>query len=465
VGVEQILELVESRLGQAAPPPIVFNQDDLALIPAQLFVYRSGLALLAGDIAGTIAHAGRAIELAGPTDLLSHGAAAALSGLAHWSTGDLDAARRLYADAVKSLAAAGHLPDVLGCSLGLADIEVAQGRLRDATGTFTSALRLTEATPGLRGAADMHVGLSEVLIDRNDLTAAAGHLQTAAELGEHAGLPQNAYRRRVARARLRQARGDLDGALELLDEAEPLYNTDFSPAVRPVAALRARVQIARGEVDAAERWAADRGLTPEDELTYVCEFEHITLARTLLARSAAAGGDRRSDDGTVGLLDRLLTAAEQGHRAGSAVEILVLLAVARQARGDAARAGEALDEALSRAEPEGYVRLFVDAGPTLAPLLRSVASQGRARGHARRVLAGTDGAGPVGPSRSGLVDELSARELDVLRLLRTDLSGPEIARELTVSMNTLRTHNKSIYAKLGATSRREAVRRATDLGL
>jgi LuxR family maltose regulon positive regulatory protein len=457
-GVERILELVETSLAPLSPPPIVFDHDDFAVIPAQLLVYRAGLALLAGDIAATIAHADRAVELAGPDDHLQRGAAAGLSGLAHWSTGDLDAARRLYADAVRSLAAAGHLPDVLGCSLGLADVQIAQGRLRDATETFTAALRLTGANPGLRGAADMHVGLSEVLLERNDLAAAALQLQASTELGEHAGLPQNAYRWRVATARLRQAHGDLDGALQLLDEAEPLYDTDFSPAVRPVSARRARVLLARGDVDAAARWAADRGLTADDGLTYVREFEHITLARILLARHAA--------ERAVELLDRLLAGAEEGRRDGSTIEILVLLARARHAGHDTPGATAALDQALARAEPEGYVRLFIDEGPALAPLLRSIASSGGAREHARRVLAGTAPAGPVAPPRrAALVDDLSARELDVLRLLRTDLSGPEIARELTVSMNTLRTHNKSIYAKLGVNSRREAVRRATDLGL
>ena len=142
---------------------------------------------------------------------------------------------------------------MLGCSLALADIQIAQGRLSDATRTFESGLRWTTEHPGLRGAADMHVGLSEVLIERNDLDAAARHLEASTELGEHAGLPQHAYRWRVATARLRRARGDLDGALELLDEAAPLYDTDFSPPVRPVAALRARVQLARGDLDAAAR--------------------------------------------------------------------------------------------------------------------------------------------------------------------------------------------------------------------
>ena len=460
-GVEPLLELVESTLEPSAPPPIVFDEDEFARLPAQLAMYRAGLALLAGDFDGTIAYATRVLDLAEPTDHFHRGAAQALQGLAHWTAGDLRSAERCYAEAVASFIAAEYLPDMLGCSLALADIQLAQGRLGDASRTFESGLRWTAEHPGLRGAADMHVGLSDVLIDRNDLDAAARHLQVSAELGELAGLPQNAYRWRVATARLRSARGDLAGAVDLLDEAEPLYNTDFSPPVRPVAALRARVQLARGDLAAARRWAADGGLSADDELSYVREFEHVTVARTLLAQHAIEH-DAGSLEKASTLLRRLLAAAEEGHRTGSAIELLALLATAHHARGDVAAARAALADALRRAEPEGCVRVFLDAGPTVAALLRDL---GNTEPHARRVLAAMDTSPTTAASSPGLIDELSARELDVLRLLRSDLSGPDIARELLVSLNTFRTHTKSIYTKLGVNNRREAIRRASELGL
>ncbi len=171
----------------------------------------------------------------------------------------------------------------------------------------------------------------------------------------------------------------------------------------------------------------------------------------------------------VRLLDRLLVAAESGGRTGLAIEILVLRASVLAIRGDTAAALAALDDAVWRAPPEGHVRVFLHVGPGVASLLRSVVSRPGAPPHARRVLAAVD---PTGASvdappaaRAGPVGGLSGRELDVLRLLRDDRSGPEIARALHVSMNTFRTHTKSIFAKLGARSRREAVRRATEIGL
>jgi LuxR family maltose regulon positive regulatory protein len=205
---------------------------------------------------------------------------------------------------------------------------------------------------------------------------------------------------------------------------------------------------------------SDRGLTTNDDLDYVHEFEHITLARTLLA-----GATTSTIDATTGFLDRLFAAAEAGRREGSAVELLVLQSLAHQAKGDAAAAAAMLDKAVTRAAADGYVRVFLDAGPRVPALLRTIGLSGAAGEHARLVLVATASASPVSSTGQGLVDELSGRELDVLRLLRSDLSGPDIARELLVSLNTFRTHTKNIYAKLGVNNRREAIRRAAELGL
>ena len=455
-GAESLLQRVESSLGPAAPPPIVHDEAEFARLPAQVAIYRAALALLGGDLVETVSQAERALALIEPSDHLGRGSASALVGLARWTVGDLVTARDRYTDALGAFIDADYLADGLGVSLGLADIELAQGRLSDAAGTFEAGLRLTGDHPGLRGAADMHVGLAEVLIERNHLEDAARHLQASGELGDHAGLPQHPYRSRVAAARLRQAQGDLSGALALLDDAQRVYNTDFSPAVQPIPALRARVQLRLGDLGAAMRWARGRDLTAGDELSYVREFEHITLARILLAR--------RDRDG-LDLIDRLFVAAEAGGRGRSAIELLVLRALAHDARGDRQASITAIEEALGRAEPEGYVRVFADEGPAMTALLNAVSSRGAAGRYAQRLLAVATPRSAVVPAGQSLVEELSRRELDVLRLLRSELSGPDIARELLVSLNTMRTHTKNIYMKLGVTNRRAAVRRAEELGL
>jgi LuxR family maltose regulon positive regulatory protein len=325
--------------------------------------------------------------------------------------------------------------------------------------------------PVLRGTADMYVGMSQIACERDDLEAATGYLERSRELGEHLGLGQNPYRWRVAMARVRQARGDPGGALELLDEAQRVYMGDFSPNVRPVPAMRARLLAAQGRVTEALGWAREQGLSADDSLSYLREFEHITLARVLLAQHES-GGDKDSRQAAARLLERLSAAAQAGGRTGNLVEILVLLALTHHAGGDTPGALEALERALTLGEPEGYVRTFAGEGAPMASLLMAIARQRPGWDYVRRLL---DACGPAGgttsvvskdaPPGGRLVEPLSERELDVLRLLTTDLDGPDIARRLVVSLNTMRTHTKSIYAKLGVNSRRAAVRRAQELGL
>jgi ATP/maltotriose-dependent transcriptional regulator MalT len=471
-GVESRLQDAERWLdatsGSAVRPPgmVVADEEAFRALPAAVAVHRAGQARIVGDTDGTMTHARRALDLVGEDEHLARGGATALLGLAHWTRGELDEALRLYSDGMASVAKAGYLADLVGSAITVADIQIVQGRLREALATYERGLQTAnEHTPPLRGAADMHVGLSVILHERNDLGASLQHLLASMELGEHAGLPQNRYRWRVAMARLRATEGDLDSALDLLDQADGLYVNDYAPDVRPVPALRARVLARMGRVGDALGWARGRGLSVEDDLTYVGEFEHITLAKVLLAQSSAERKPRPLPE-VIEFLDRLLRAAEEGARTGSVIEILVLLALSHHARGESGAALVALQGALALAEPEGYVRVFADEGPPMATLLKAAAKQGIASTYVRRLLAAVnnteDNSRPAGQR---LIDPLSERELEVLRLLGSDLDGPDIARRLVVSLNTVRTHTKNIYTKLGVNNRRAAVRRAEELDL
>jgi LuxR family maltose regulon positive regulatory protein len=456
------------RRGSHAPAAemVVVDDAEFRRLPAEIELYRAAQALARGDGPGTVRHARRALELSPADDHLGRASAAALLGLASWASGDLDAGQSGYAECMEGLRRAGHIADTFGCAIALADIRRTQGHLGEAMRTYEQALQRAPQPGGpvLRGTADMYVGMSEVHRERDDLPAATQQLLRSQDLGEHAGLPQNRYRWRVAMARIREAEGDLGGALDLLNEAERLYVGDFFPNVRPVPALRARVRVARGELGEALGWARERGLSVADDLSYLREFEHITLARVLLARYTDERAERSTQEATR-LLERLLRAAEEGQRTGSVIEILVLQALARQARGDIPAALASLRRAVMLAEPEGYVRIFSDEGPPMASLLRAAAKQRIAPGYVRLLLAAVTKTGGGTPASQGLIEPLSERELDVLRLLRTDLSGPDIARELVVSLNTVRTHTKNIYAKLGVNNRLAAVRRATELDL
>ena len=221
---------------------VVVDEVQFRHLPGTIAVYRAGQALALGNVADTVTYARRALDLVPEDDHLQRGAAMALLGLAAWTGGDLEAAHRSYADGMARMQRAGIIAQAIGCVIALADIRIAQGRLREAMRTYEQGLQLATAQgdPILRGTADMYVGMSELLCEQNDLHAATEHLLRSQELGEHMGLPQNPYRWRVAMARIKQAQGDLDGALALLEEAERRYVGDFFPNVRPVAALVTR---------------------------------------------------------------------------------------------------------------------------------------------------------------------------------------------------------------------------------
>jgi LuxR family maltose regulon positive regulatory protein len=470
------LQDAERWLGQVADLPdgpeamaagvVVVNQDEFRYLAATIAIYRAVLSQFRGDVPATVRHARRALDLSPEDDDLRRGGAAALLGLASWANGDLETAHRIYADGMARVQRAGNLTDAVGAAIALADIRIAQGRLRDAMRIYEQALRLATgpASPPLRATADLHVGISDILREQGDLKAAGQHLQTSNELGEHNGFPQNRYRWYVVTARIREGEGDFDGALHSLHEAERLYVPDFNPDVRPLSALRARVWARSGRLADAIGWARERGLSADDDLSYLREFEHVTLARVLLAQSMRDRPDSSSGE-AIALLGRLLRAADEGQRTGSVIEILVLQALAQHMQGDIPAALAPLERALTLAEPEGFIRMFVDEGPPMAVILKAAAKRGVAPTYVRELLTAFRRGGDRTPSKQALIEPLSERELDVLRLLATDLDGPGIAGQLVVSLSTIRSHTKSIYAKLGVNNRRAAVRRGEELDL
>jgi LuxR family maltose regulon positive regulatory protein len=463
---------------EAAAQMVVVDEATYRALPAAIASARAYCASAQGDIPGAIGHARQALALAAQDDAIRRAQATSLLGLAEYASGDLPAAERSLLAFQATARQGGDLATAVGITFILADIWLALGRLRQAISAYRQALHLAEKQAPLPiGTADLYRGLSELLCEQGDLAAAAEHLATAARVGEQAELPGWPHRLGVTQARLKGAQGDLDGALSLLDEAERLSIREPLPDVRPIGALRARVWIRQGRGREADDWVREQGLSPDDALSYGREFEHLTLARVLIARYRS-DGDEESIRAALSLLERLWQAAEDGGRAGSALEALVLQALTRRAQDDGAAAAALLARALALAEPEGYVRLFVDEGKEMQLLLAAGRGQIEKQKHGDRqkliryvdeVLAAfPPTAMPQSKIRnqdSDWVEPLSERELDVLRLLGTELSGPEITDRLSVSLNTLRTHTKNIYGKLGVNSRRAAVRRAQELGL
>ena len=462
--------LADAERGPAAGEMVAAGAAPDESLPAAVAVARAYIAQALGQPAAAVDYAGRALALAPAGEQLRRGQAAMLLGIAHWTGGDLAAADRVFAAYSQKLHDAGNMPDAISTTAVLADIRLALGRLREATGAVEACLQFItrRGAPVPPDTADLHRALSALHLEQGDPAAAAKQLERAGQLGQDAQPPVLRYRLWVARACLHESQGNLDDALAALEAAERLYVRSPLPDFRPIAAMRARLWAARGRLPQALAWARERGLSPDDDLAYLREYDHITLARVLIARHQH---DRAGDalDEAARLLERLLSAAEAGGRMGSVIELLILSAVAHQARGRGPAARAALERALVLAEPEGYVRVFVAEGEALRALLERQARRDHpSRGYARRLVAAF--LAPAAPPAPGLpaadrLEPLSDREMQVLRLRGSDLSGPEIARELVVSLSTLRSHTQNIYAKLGVNNRRAAVRRATELHL
>jgi LuxR family maltose regulon positive regulatory protein len=491
------LEASEARLQDAerwldtpTDKMVVVDKEQLRSLPATIATARAYRSLALGNVPGAVEYAQQALKRTPEDDRVRYIQATSLLGLAQYANGDLEAAERSLADFHTNLRKTGEILTTIGITVLLADIRVALGRLHEAESIYQQTLRHAtgQGEPMPLGTADLYRGFGELFIEQGDLEAAAQHLLTSQKLGEQTATTDWPHRLCVSQARLKEAQGDLDEALALLDEAERVTIRGPLPDVRPVAALKARVWLKQGRLAEALGWAREQGLSVDDDIRYPREFEHITLARVLIA---AGKSDREA--GSIGeatrLLGRLLQAAEAGRRMGSVIEILVVQALAHQAQGNVSQALASVERALALAEPEGYVRIFLDEGEAMRSLIEK---QSRNRdhplsGYADKLLAAFTQpvAAPImaapesaimhqksgmlepeaRPAKDVLVEPLSERELEVLKLLRSELSGPEIAEQLIVSLNTLRTHTKSIFSKLGVNNRRAAIRRAEELDL
>ena len=458
---------------------VVVDREQFKSLPAAIAIGRAYIAQAFGNIPDTVQYASQALEFP-EADPFRHSQASMLLGMTYWASGDLEAANRVFADYTLKLRAAGNIPDAISTTVVLAEIRLALGRLHEAINTIEKLLQFVmhQGDPFYPDTADLHRGLSELYLEQGNLEAAAQHLRRSKELGDKAELPVWRYRWSIAQARLNETYGDLDGALALLDEAERLYIRTPLPDFCPISAVKARIWVAQDRLIEAQGWVRGQDFSVDDDIGYLREFEHITLVRILIAQYQNTRMDG-SIHAVTRLLDRLLQAAEEGSRMDSVIEILVLQALTHQAQGNITPALTPLERALTLAEPEGYVRIFVDEGKPMAELLTRIEAKDgtlRVKEYILKLLSAYDLHNEIFPSGStlhspsveksrssglakqavspqSLIEPLSERELEVLRLLRTDLNGPEIARELIVSLSTVRTHTQNIYAKLGVNNR------------
>jgi LuxR family transcriptional regulator, maltose regulon positive regulatory protein len=448
----------------------------LANVPAGIAFLRAVLARLRGGAALASDYNRQTLAQLGEDDWLMRYLVRWNQAAADWLGGRPGPAERGLTEVLAELRAAGQFFAgflAMRVCYDLGEVQRAQGNLDAALATCRQALEEAGESSQTAITGPAHVGLAQVLYERDELTAALDHATRGVTLCQQLTFIQSLATGLAVVARIRHAQGDAAGALAAMGEAG---RAGLSPQVitllNPVPALRARLLLAQGDVHAAAQWTTAAGLSPDDEPGYPREPEYLVLARVLLAQNDPGAA--------LALLERLHAAAVSQDRAGSVIEIGALRALALAAAGEETAAVDALAGALTLACPQGYVRVFADEGPPMAALLGALVAAQRAEQAARgvplgclaRVLRAFGGMDAMEGSRRGaaavvpgLVGQLTARELEVLALLAEGAPNPRIAEQLVVSLDTVKKHVSHLLGKLGAANRTEAVARARQLGL
>jgi LuxR family maltose regulon positive regulatory protein len=381
-------------------------------------------------------------------------------GLAHKYRGDLPTAAQYMSEAEQE-ARPNNVIHIVALSLGhLGEVQTLQGCLHQAEETFQYALRIAQSyLPHLSAFFGMaSVGLGNLAYEWNDLMAAGDHLSAGLELGRLWNSWECLLPGYVGLARLHHARGEWKGAHAALDELLGLPEHNAQMVRLIVEAWRALFALRQGDIAGATRWATTFDPQARDELYLRWEQSALVQARLWLAQGKVTEARQ--------LLDRLLADAEKGDRKGRIIEILNLQALVLEAQHRRDAALQVLLKALTLAEPEGYIRVFLDEGAPMVELLRQAGSRGIAPQYVCKLLSEFDripGTAPI--PEQPLIEPLSERELQVLRLVASGKSNPEIAAELVLAVGTVKAHNSNIFGKLGVRSRTQAVARARELSL
>jgi len=351
----------------------------------------------------------------------------------------------------------------------LARLHLLQGRLHQAAATYVDALQVIqpEEKSVLGNSSHYYFGLGDLLCEWNELERAEQHLTQGMDLISTSVIDaDDLWLGYAALTRLEMARGRCDQALATLDDFEQLsQQRPIAPALKAqCAAIRARVELARGNLQAALHWAATSGPSVTDTFSYLSEREYLALVRVRIAEARLTQGSALLVE-VLGLLELLLADAEAKGRMHSVLEVLVLRALALEVQGDHPGVLSTLSRVLTLAEPEGYVRLFLDEGPPMMVLLHEAQRRGLAPGYIARVLQAWNEPEAMDihvPTHHPClpVEPLTARERDVLQLLLEGASNREIATHLTVSVNTAKKHISNICHKLNAQSRAQAIAKA-----
>lgn len=469
--IESLLENVEHQIRDASDT--VAGQTES--LPAMLASIRAYTAILCENLPRAAEQARLAREHLPGSDLITRSTVIFVLADVFHLVGDLSKASEALSEVLKMPNAMDHVYIIINTLTELAFVQKGRGLLRHAAGLYREALQLAQdrGGPHFPLIGSVKSGMGDLLWERNDLEAALQWVTEGLEYNKRRGSPNLLAQNYLGLARVLHAKGDVEAAFQHLQEAEQLLqNYAASPrAISEAKACRLNLYIAGGNLAAASRWGQENAIYDQDELGYVQEPYAIARARLLIVEGRI--------EESLSLLARLRVAAEAGDRKRALLEILGLQALVLMKQGRMIPALASLEESLELGEAEGYLRVYLQEGEPMRCLILKVKKRLEQAGerHDQKITARIHyferllAAFPPVEMRAGqlpspnLIEPLSDRELEVLRLLAAGLSNREIAQRLTVALGTAKAHVHNIYGKLDVQNRTRAIARARELGL
>ena len=457
--IEPTLRLPEELLAPLEPTV------EVRTMQGTIAAARAHCANLQGDTLSAAKYARQALDLLPDCSSISQSirsVATSILGDSSWLNGNLEDATHAYTEAIRIGREAGNLHMVIIANSNLADILMEQGQLHKAVDTLTRSLQMAVRPDGQRSplAGKLYAGLGKLAYERNQLNEADQYIQQCIDLCRQWGDIDRQAIAFAIMARSKLVQGNPDAAQEAFWEAE--YLTGDHPH-SPLQSIELKYELARfwlaqGNMEELSQFIQKRDLSIEDRIPYQRLPEYVILFRVLLAQS--------NYETALPLSKRLLQQAESAGGMGFVIEILILQALAFQGKKETDRSLAVLERALALAQPEGYVRMFLDESEPMTRLLCQVQSRQIGGSYAAELLSKISRIPEMTqPSMQLLIEQLTTREIEVLKLIKAGCSNQDIAEQLVISIPTVKRHISNIYGKLGVESRTQAVAIGKELKL